>query len=121
MKNAIIKKEEIDVLEWLDKYEAWDEAFKILTEHNAEPALKKIDFYFNIEHKEWFTKDDNKNSLRLIKKYSKNTKGENIIPLCYELEFVNNKVRFKSSEPEFDNLVESLMEGTKDFIKRYYI
>ena len=121
MKNAMIKKEEIDILEWLDEYEAWDAAFKILAEHNAEPTLKKIDFYFNIEHKEWFTNDNSKSSLKLIAKYGKNTKNEDIISLCYELEFANNEIRFKSEDPKFDNLVEALMEGTKEFIKQYYV
>ncbi len=120
MKDAIIKKDEIEILKWLDEYEAWDEAYKILSEHNSEPYLKKVDFYFNLKNKEWFV-GDNKESHKLIKINSLNTKSEEIIPLCYELEFVKNQSRLRSDEPEFDNLVEALVEGTKNYIKRYFV
>lgn len=119
MKDAAIKKAEVNILEWLESYEAWNEAYKILCEHNSEPYLKPVEFFFDVDVKEWLIKEElNK---KRLKKISQNSKKEEIAPLCYVLEFVKNRPRPRNDEAEFDDLVEALIEGTKEYIKRFYV
>lgn len=115
MKSNDTKNKEIEILDWLDGYEAWNQALNILTEYNSPQKEGKVHFYFNFEERKWIpaiSKHD-------FWKPQKNISGEIIECECYIFEFFE-KERHRTDDPEFDIIVNDLVEGTKDYIKRYF-
>lgn len=116
MKNEEYRKEKLELLEWLDGYEAWNEAFQTASAHHVNKDGLHIFYYFIPAEKKW----------KAIKtktfspKTCKNKSGMVIDASCSTIEFNSEQYHLKISQPEFENIVRMMIEGSKNFIKRYY-
>ncbi len=111
-----LKKEKLDLLDWLDGYEAWNEAFKIAAEHHVHHDEQHIFYYFIPEDKKW----KGVKSKSFSPKTCKSKTGLVIDASCSTVEFNSAHYHLKINQPEFEEIVRMLIEGSKNFIKRYY-
>jgi len=116
MLSEDLKKEKLDLLEWLDGYEAWNSAFQIAAEHHVLHDEHHIFYYFIAEEKKWKAA----RSQSFSPKNCKSKSGLVIDASCAKVEFDSAHYHLKINQPEFEDIVRMLIEGSKNFIKRYY-
>jgi len=116
MENDNIRREKIELLEWLDGYEAWNEAFQTARDHHVTHDEQHTFYYFVPAEKKWKAVKSRSYTPKSCASYA----GESIDASCYSVEFNSSHYHLKVSQPEFENIVTAIIEGSKNFIKRYY-
>lgn len=116
MQNKEIRDKEIEILNWLDTYEARDILAKELSTYNVEKNQgKTIRLEFSLKQKKW--------KFHLNKNWKdnviKNINGIMIEPLCGEYSIPQNE-KHRNDDPEFEDSINKLIETTKNFVKMFY-
>lgn len=116
MQNEEFKKDKLELLEWLDGYEAWNEAFQTASANHVNHKGQHLFYYFIPAEKKWKAVK----SKTFSPKTCKNKSGLAIDASCTTVEFDSVHYHLKSNQPEFENIVRMMIEGSKNFIKRFY-